>query len=485
MPTVSQLAYLLLFLQSVPWPGAAGAVAADEEQCGGPNAAPSNGDEASWLVQVARSHVVSPRVTGDRAAAPGGSPGYTTSLPPPPLATAVLQTGAGRAQLGSWLMGRAVAVGDWVDTTVLLSCVVGIALLTGLVSAYVLQDSLPHGGAEEKVPPPPVAGSDDRWSRSRARLWPQSAPGVRETALPAICSKLLQQGKDYPLLVPVAPLKQQGAWRVEVLAGHGKSPLLVASLVEHRGRERRAVEISDLRDEKPLASIDSALQLRGAGGLLLGKLEKHETEFMLNESSGRPPRWAVGSGPGGCLIITWKEGGAGSKGRILATVSRGKKTNAELLEVMYGPGVDGVLVLLCALGVIAFDLSYAEHGGGQRDEDQEQLVSVATNPFLTGRTTQGPGLQEDPFLTHTATTVNSDFTGSWMCDKLPGVTTITQSGKQVAVMNAAASREPIQGSVSGACAALELFGQAVTATLVGSGNEIRLSNGLVLQRHVD
>jgi len=45
----------------------------------------------------------------------------------------------------------------------------------------------------------------------------------------------------------------------------------------------------------------------------------------------------------------------GEKAQLLATVRKGQNGHGDCLEVLTVPGIDAILVLLCALGALAFD----------------------------------------------------------------------------------------------------------------------------------
>jgi len=274
--------------------------------------------------------------------------------------------------------------------------------------------------------------------------------------IPAMCPQMLgMQDKHLPLLVPFAPISQPGLWRIPVLSGHERRPLLEARLVEsgigagslgaglgssllrlgkaltEAGLQRRVVEIHEGGGQRRLlASIDSAFHIRGPGrrggdaadGLApFGQLEHHDYRFVLRLRDGRPMQWALVIKPDGSLCVFWYTKGvplytlnptyteqdelpqehieiskdilgrlaaiddktgqgspATEKAQLLATIKRGQNGHGDCLEVLTVPGIDAILVLLCALGVLAFDPRLAPQKGAAGDPLDQGVPSWST-----------------------------------------------------------------------------------------------------------
>lgn len=197
------------------------------------------------------------------------------------------------------------------------------------------------------------------------------------SVMPALCDKLLTPNGDMPLLVPLRPLQATAAWTVPVLAGLGRRPLLLASLSSPgEPSERRVSVAAHGAGGATLGSIDAQLQVFGADGSCFGRLQGREDDYVLIETSGRPPKLTVRStAQGGFEVMElapfgpsapleppkWGQWPAPEESRLVATVSL---HGSECLGVMTTPGVDAVLMLICALGLVAFEVLADEDAAG-------------------------------------------------------------------------------------------------------------------------
>mmetsp|Transcript_68010 Transcript_68010/g.171489 ORF Transcript_68010/g.171489 Transcript_68010/m.171489 type:complete len:400 (-) Transcript_68010:59-1258(-) len=170
-----------------------------------------------------------------------------------------------------------------------------------------------------------------------------------------------------------------------------------------RHRSMKRVEVTLSGSNRLLAAVDSTMQIMipAAGGTELVPICKLDrftrSRYVLTEQTGRPPRWSMSVAPDGGLRVFWfsegaprpsggqepspterlemgqdllgrqkmfitgeADGKAAPRGQLIASAVRAKPLVPERLEVLSLPGVDAVLVILCMLGVLAFD----PHAGG-------------------------------------------------------------------------------------------------------------------------
>eukprot|EP00435_Cladocopium_sp_Y103_P011926 s640_g3.t1 len=124
-------------------------------------------------------------------------------------------------------------------------------------------------------------------------------------------------------------------------------------------------------------TITSSLEILIPDGRRYGRLVAHRGEYLLQEDSGRDARWSMAEDDGILTAVWLPPRGTGQRiyqdlkdgfhrlgklpvnhrqrGCLLATVARPDGSNGHRLELMSVSGVDAVLVLLCALGLLTFD----------------------------------------------------------------------------------------------------------------------------------
>jgi len=215
--------------------------------------------------------------------------------------------------------------------------------------------------------------------------FPAASKAVKEDAMPAICTKFLADNRDLPLIVPLEPLKAGGEWMVDVYGHfHGKAVLSVQLIHSGSEHQRSTIEVSSRNTSKVLASIDSLLNLYLPTGEKFGQLLRQEDGYLLREENGREPRFSLAPAHDGALSVTWlpkggtadghkhnklerferllrqglqKLGGQAQKPPVIASVARSYVSHMDRLEFVSLSGVDDVLVLVCTMGIIAF-----EHG---------------------------------------------------------------------------------------------------------------------------
>lgn len=193
------------------------------------------------------------------------------------------------------------------------------------------------------------------WLKKVPFKWAVPKPGVRAEALPALCSRFLTNHKDMPLLLPPESLKGMApGWAADVLGGPQKKRLLKAVMLLGSSGKRTIKVFGHGPHEEPdqlLGSVNVALELQNGLGKAFGHLVKEGEDYVLHESSGREARWAVSVKPGEAgvvdTVVSWKP-----KSKLLATAHKDRQG----LSVEAGTGVDALLVLLCALGLHAFEL---------------------------------------------------------------------------------------------------------------------------------
>jgi len=220
--------------------------------------------------------------------------------------------------------------------------------------------------------------------RSSPMLFPAASKAVKEDSMPIICSKFLANNRDLPLIVPLEPLKAGGEWMVDVYSHfHGKAVLSVQLIHSGSKHQRSTIEVSSRNTSKLLASIDSLLNIYHPDGEKFGQLLRLEDEYLLREENGREPRFSLAPVHDGALSVTWrpkggiadghhrlerlerllrqglhKLGGQAQKPPVIASVARSYVSNSDRLEFVSLSGVDDVLVLLCTMGIIAFEYGF-------------------------------------------------------------------------------------------------------------------------------
>lgn len=334
-------------------------------------------------------------------------------------AAALLQRAAVRGAAAMGATGAAPAGANFAnsdasneDVVVICVCVFFVLVTAAFCSNCNLEDILetigqsqPDSGSEKKAP------GEQRAERSlydKVFHFPTAHPSSADEHTPAIVPHMLGAlSQQLPLLVPIGPLYKPGRWLVQIASSHQRRPLFEAGLVDVAdegieglrdavglGRHRRAIEIYEADGQRrPLASIDSTLQIKGrrrasatkSDGRLapFGQLERIGHRFVLNLRRGGRRKYVISrsAGCGSSAGITnftvlwysedvdvgklvgqsekehpWVET---SKGRLIATATIGKGGHADFLEVFAVPDADAVLASLCVLGVLAFDADLA------------------------------------------------------------------------------------------------------------------------------
>lgn len=243
--------------------------------------------------------------------------------------------------------------------------------------------------------PDPEETLAERYAHRLSNRWATPHFWVRAETYPAICGKLLGYNYDVPLLVPLGPLQATDIfhpeinWSVEVLSSSKKLMFMVRLSQAIHG-EHRALMVTGPgahgQPDQTFASIDETLAIRNGDGVAFGKLAKDpkclKGEYVLEEvhASQSPNKWVLAASldpnlPGAAglsLTVTWRP-----KGRILATVACSHHKNVEYLQVMNSPGVDMVLALTCALGVIIFDLAPRHDHASAIERLEETALGMA------------------------------------------------------------------------------------------------------------
>ncbi|CAE8652615.1 unnamed protein product [Polarella glacialis] len=373
--------------------------ACDTEEARGGCAAEAADSEASWLLQVqspgpaARSPsslVVGSNLTAWPAAGVLHRwADHATSLWKQGQVSALQLATSGRAAAKSL---------DWADSVVLLSSVIFVSIVIGFFALCMMQASLRDFGA----------GSADNVSEcqsgrsaqsARPVSWALPTAEVTEDSMPTLCRKMVSNNRDKPIMVPLGPIKAGGAWAVNVVGVASRQKIFTARLLHdgEKKHDRSRVELWSFGARgQLLASIDSLLNIFYPDGAHFGKLHRVEESYMLEETNGREPRWSMGPEDDGTLAVVWLPKGTSrvpeqfaaterkrqvlaqllgrgleklgklvrrqsSRGPVIATVAQPHGSNDDRLELDSISGVDLVLVLLCTLGVIAFDQVMEKH----------------------------------------------------------------------------------------------------------------------------
>jgi len=204
----------------------------------------------------------------------------------------------------------------------------------------------------------------------------QPAEGLKNEALPAICPQFMSS-MHQPIVVPLNPIQAGKEWTLKVYSQHSKRAILSASLLRAGSdRKRSFLEVRNNEKNQLLGTITSNLEILIPDGRRYGRLVAHRGEYLLQEDSGRDARWSMAEDDGILTAVWLPRRGTGQRiyqdlkdgfhrlgkllvnhrqrGCLLATVARPDGSNGHRLELMSVSGVDAVLVLLCALGLLTF-----------------------------------------------------------------------------------------------------------------------------------
>eukprot|EP00933_Yihiella_yeosuensis_P043952 TRINITY_DN3898_c2_g3_i1.p1 TRINITY_DN3898_c2_g3~~TRINITY_DN3898_c2_g3_i1.p1 ORF type:complete len:486 (-),score=55.07 TRINITY_DN3898_c2_g3_i1:209-1666(-) len=280
-------------------------------------------------------------------------------------------------------------VRDREDGFILVTAAVFIVFSVGLMAVLILRDALREVSENSED----LDSGESPRKTFREVLWPSAGQAVVEDCMPAISGRMLANSRDTPVLLPLGPIQAGGEWEVSILAAISQKKILTARLtVGGRNQERATVELwSHGHHKQLLGSVDPLLVIFHPDGRIFGKLVRLEDEYVLEETNGREPRWSLGREPHGMLSFVWLPKGThrklnsphhqlssklsqglqrlggisrrltpthSSRGAVVATASRATGSRHPHLEIMTLSGVDDILVLLCTLGVIAFENAF-------------------------------------------------------------------------------------------------------------------------------
>uniref|UniRef100_A0A7S1WIB6 Uncharacterized protein n=1 Tax=Alexandrium catenella TaxID=2925 RepID=A0A7S1WIB6_ALECA len=266
---------------------------------------------------------------------------------------------------------------DW-TTIAIVSVIIFILYLVLFTVRVATKDEPEEDNAETLM---------ERWSHVTKGRWAIPKLGVRSEAIPAICSRVLSQNKDVPLLIPMEYLQRTPwvGWSADILGGTTGARLFKACLLPAaRGRPRCLQVLGHGIHGEPdslLVSISAGLEISNGDGKLFGKIARRGNGevYMLEEATGKEPRWAivpdlVEDPSGATMSMTWKP-----KGRLLATVAKGTR----YLNVTNTHGVDAILALACALGLMTFEFapgpSLSARLKDVRDQVRDQVEGTAAS----------------------------------------------------------------------------------------------------------
>lgn len=222
----------------------------------------------------------------------------------------------------------------------------------------------------------------ERWAHVQKGRWAIPRLGVRSEALPAVCTKVLTQNRDVPLLMPLEYLKQtpRVGWSAEILGGTNGSRLFKVCLMPAVRGKPRCLEVLGHsphgEEDTLLVSVTAGLEIFNGEGKSFGKLARRaDGEYMLEETLGRDPRWAISldlaeDPSGSSMTMTLLP-----KGKLLATVSKGQR----YLTITNTHGVDAVLVLACALGLVAFEFAPAASLSSRLRDVRDRVEGTAAS----------------------------------------------------------------------------------------------------------
>jgi len=231
--------------------------------------------------------------------------------------------------------------------------------------------------------------SESRSGTPQSRL----AAVAQSGALPSFCPQHMGHHNE-PLRVELAAIEVQANWTLEIRHPNSKKAVFRAKM--QRGgqnvegvlaRRRSFVQLfsSGITGEHLLGSVTSLHEIFFPSGVKFGQLFQREDSHLLYYDGGLPSRWSVGLEDAGLLSVVWlpmpgQGGRSGSKstfremindgmeklggrhhahsrhGRTVATMElQLTEDRGARLDIVTLSGTDSVLVVLCTLGLIAFD----------------------------------------------------------------------------------------------------------------------------------
>lgn len=319
----------------------------------------SVGTAANETARSSRGQLNSNRVTNNHTVHRVAQDRSGESLKPRVAATrvAVLISNTVNSSSGSASVEAVAVATDRSDISWLLAGAVLMAFLYALI-----------GACSELAPVSSRESIAERYAHHLASRWP--TPIMQDVErYPALSGKLIGHSADVPLMCPLGPVRQRAssgtAWSVDVLT-HSKEVLCAATLAYGATGLPSDIIIKlvcqDLQNSpgQVLATIDSTLSIRDGEGNFFGKLVRDGSDVFGLEVGGVRSRWTVSiiedrHGKLESLAVTW-----GSTGNIIASAM---KTHAgspvrrtEYLKFVNSEGVDMILVLLCVIGLVAFEV---------------------------------------------------------------------------------------------------------------------------------
>jgi len=231
--------------------------------------------------------------------------------------------------------------------------------------------------------------SESRSGTPQSRL----AAVAQSGALPSFCPQHMGHHNE-PLRVDLAAIEVQANWTLEIRHPNSKKAVFRAKM--QRGgqnvegvlaRRRSFVQLFScgITGEHLLGSVTSLHEIFFPNGVKFGQLFQREDSHLLYYDGGLPSRWSVGLEDEGLLSVVWlpmpgQGGRSGSKstfremindgmeklggrhhahsrhGRTVATMElQLTEDRGARLDIVTLSGTDSVLVVLCTLGLIAFD----------------------------------------------------------------------------------------------------------------------------------
>lgn len=219
---------------------------------------------------------------------------------------------------------------------------------------------------------------------------PKDPKEVQPTISAKSTKPVLPNSEIGPLLLSVQALEKLGAassssWSMPVLSTQKEDPLsrqkkvmYTATMGKVASGHRRLLLLvgksDDGKSEQVYASIDSAMVIRNASGTPFGRLvvdtNSKDGGFILDEESSPQCRWVfkpeidetLPGLKGLSMNITTRP-----LGKVIGSIARSSKPSRlvrspdkeqeDFLQVTSGDGIDMTLVLICALGVFAFEMA--------------------------------------------------------------------------------------------------------------------------------
>jgi len=255
--------------------------------------------------------------------------------------------------------------------------------------------------------------SQDHFANRVMGSWPKPPKAIAADMYPAISGKVLVQSNDIPLIVPLSPLMHLASeavdWTIDIVSSRGTVPFSARLVTAKRGAPAMVQLLRQKSPNQPkvvIVSITDALTILDAKGHVFGRLVQQPfhggndlsvvamreagpstgtagsnaitlpvtncrsfhpdsgSQYVLEEASGKPARWKMAYNPpadtGSFMHVKWLP-----RDQVLATI----EWNHGYLLIANNYGVDAVLVITCALGLLAFELSIgADRGHSLREE---------------------------------------------------------------------------------------------------------------------